>query len=85
MQKINEVTIEKIKLSKSVFKYPIQSDTIENLLFPSINRNFEKYMVIKIENEEIQLSKEEMFHYESPDTITINKTEIVNGKWWILP
>ena len=85
MQKINTSNIEKLKLSKTIFKYPVQSKIVENLFSPSKNKDFEKYMVTKIENEEIRLSKEEMFLHEGTDTITINETEVVDGKWWILP
>lgn len=85
MRKINTENFQKLQLSDTIFKYPVQKGIVENLFDPNIDKDFEKYMLIKNDNGEIRLSKETMFTKENLEAIlNINSVELLDGTWWVL-
>jgi hypothetical protein len=86
MRKINTENFQKLQLSDTIFKYPVQKGIVENLFDPNIDKDFEKYMLIKNDSGEIRLSKETMFTKENLEAIlNINSVDLLDGTWWVLP
>jgi hypothetical protein len=86
MRKINNEISQSLQLSDTIFKYPVQKGIVENLFDPNIDKDFEKYMLIKNDNGEIRLSKVFMFTKENQEAIlNIKSIDLLDGTWWVIP
>lgn len=86
MKKINIANFETLNLSDLIFKYPISKGVIEKQFDPKIDTDFEKYMLIKKDNNEVRLSKKVEFLKEnSEEVLSMRSNDLLDGTWWILP